>query len=104
MDLVKCEGDVRTGLTVDLLLGAGVQHVHAGLGVVAGVLAVGPLQQAGVADAQVGRVGRLDADAAGRLLEDGGEDEARVQAGVGAGLLDGGLDRVVLGVRVGVEA
>lgn len=62
------------------------------------------LQQSRVAISLVGGVRGLDAHAARRLLEDGREDEARVQAGLLGDGADGALEGLVLGVGVGAHA
>lgn len=64
---------------------------------VAGVVTVVVLHQAGVAHAVVGGV---NADAAARLLHDDGEDEAVVNTGVGGSLLDTVPDGADLGAAV----
>lgn len=65
--------------------------------VVAGVVAVVVLHQAGVADAVVGGA---HADAAARLLHDDGEDEAMVNTSAAGGLLDAVPDGADLGAAV----
>lgn len=68
------------------------------------MVTVRALEQPWVPDAQVWRVGRLDTDTARRLLEDGSEDEPRIQTRATASRLDSSPHSIILGCGVRGEA